>query len=100
MPSRSERPAHVLIAGGAIAALELLLALRVLGGPRIEITLLTARAEFVPPAMTVAEPFRRGGALTYGWPQIASQQGARLVLDALERVDSAEQTVLTAAVGA
>jgi sulfide:quinone oxidoreductase len=91
----SNHPAQVLIVGGGIAALELLLALRVLGGPHIAITLLTAEAKFAPPAMTVAEPFERGGAQTYEWSQIASDQHAHHVLDALFAVDVAERTVIT-----
>jgi len=90
-----DRPAQVLIAGGGIAALELLLALRVLAGPHVAITLLTAQAEFAPRAMTVAEPFERGGAQTYEWSQIARDQDARLVLDALVAVDAAERSVVT-----
>jgi sulfide:quinone oxidoreductase len=86
---------HVLIAGGGIAALELLLALRVLAGTHVSITLLTAEAELAPPAMTVAEPFRRGGARTYDWAQITQQQGVRLVLDELLAVVAAERTVFT-----
>jgi sulfide:quinone oxidoreductase len=89
------RAPQVLIAGGGIAALELLLALRVLAGARVAITLLTAQAELAPRAMTVAEPFERGGAQTYEWSQIARHQDARLVLDALVAVDTDTRTVVT-----
>lgn len=89
------RPTNVLIAGGGIAALELLLALRVLAGPRVTVTLLTSEPVLAPRAMTVAEPFARGGAQTYDWAQIVEQQGARLVLDALVAVDTAERIVFT-----
>jgi len=91
----SDRRAPVLIVGGGIAALELLLALRVLAGPHVEITLLTAEAELAPRAMTVAEPFDRGGAQTYEWSQIARDQDTRLVLDAVVSVDAGQRTVLT-----
>jgi sulfide:quinone oxidoreductase len=90
-----ERPVQVLIAGGGIAALELLLALRVLAGGRVDITLLTAEAKLAPRAMTVAEPFDRGGAQTYEWSAIAADQAADLVIDRLICVDTAERTVLT-----
>jgi sulfide:quinone oxidoreductase len=89
------RPTNVLIAGGGIAALELLLALRVHAGPHIAITLLTSESTLAPRAMTVAEPFARGGAQTYDWAQIVEQQGARLVLDVLVAVDTAERIVFT-----
>ncbi len=90
-----EPPLQVLIVGGGLAALELLLALRVLAGARVAITVLVAEAQFAPRAMTVAEPFERGGAHTSEWSQIASDQDASLVLDALIAVDSAERTVFT-----
>ena len=86
---------RVLIVGGGIAALELLLALRVLAGARVTVTLLVAKAKLAPRAMSVAEPFERGGAQTYEWSQIARDQGVRLVLDALIAVDTAERTVFT-----
>ena len=90
----NSRP-RVLIAGGGVAALELLLALRVNAGARLAITLLSADAELAPPAMTVAEPFQRGGAQTWDWAQIAAQQDARLVLDRLVAVDTEARIAFT-----
>jgi hypothetical protein len=43
----SERHTCVLIAGGGVAALELLLALRAPAGEQVEIDLLSAEREFV-----------------------------------------------------
>ncbi len=86
---------RVLIAGGGIAGLELLLALRVLAGAAVDVTILSADPELAPVAMTVAEPFERGGALTHDWAQIAVHQEARLVIDRLVAVDSAERIVFT-----
>ena len=86
---------QVVIAGGGVAALELLLALRVLAGPRVDITLLTGDAELAPRAMTVGEPFRRGGAQTYDWAQIAEHQHADLVIDRLVAVDCPERVAFT-----
>lgn len=90
-----DRCTQVLIAGGGVAALELLLALRVHAGPYVAITLLSAEAEFAPRAMTVAEPFERGGAQTYEWSQIVEDQHARLVIDAVVAIDTAERIVFT-----
>ncbi len=90
-----DRPVRVLIAGGGVAALELLLALRVYASPDVEITLLTANADFAPRAMTVAEPFERGGAARYEWSQIADDQRAGLVLDRLDAVDATERIAFT-----
>lgn len=90
-----DRPVMVLIAGGGVAALELLLALRVYAAQDVAITLLTANAEFAPRAMTVAEPFERGGAARYEWSQIADDQRAQLVLDRLVTVDTTARIAFT-----
>lgn len=86
---------QVLVAGGGIAALELLLALRVLAGPRLAVTLLAADRELTPRAMTVAEPFGRGGAQRYDWAEIAAHQGAELLIDRLVAVDVGERVAYT-----
>jgi sulfide:quinone oxidoreductase len=56
------RPLQVLVAGGGVAGLEALLALRDLAGERVELTLLSPEAEFVYRPMAVVEPFGRGRA--------------------------------------
>ena len=94
MTARDRGP-KVLVAGGGIAALELLLALRVLAGPQVPITLLTASPQLRPRAMTVAEPFGRGGGQEYDWAQITGEQGIDLVLDALVAVDVEQRIVFT-----
>jgi sulfide:quinone oxidoreductase len=91
----TNRSRRVLIAGGGIAGLELLLALRAYAGPRAAITLLTADAELVPRPMTVAEPFGRGGAQSYAWTEIARDQAAALVVDRVVAIDTASQVVFT-----
>jgi sulfide:quinone oxidoreductase len=93
--STADGPVRVLIAGGGIAGLELLLALRVHAGARVSITMLTANAELAPRAMTVAEPFGRGGAQSYAWADIVADQHADLVLDTLVAVDTAARDVFT-----
>ena len=87
---------RVLIAGGGIAGLELLLALRVLAGSRVAVTLLTADGELRPGAMTVAEPFGRGGAQSWTWPDIARDQDAELVIDKLIAIDTVARRAFTA----
>jgi len=94
-PQNVSEKARVLIAGGGVAALELLLALRVYAGSEVAITLLSGAAEFAPPAMTVAEPFERGGAQTYAWAQIVAEHDARLVVDKLVAVDTGARTAFT-----
>jgi sulfide:quinone oxidoreductase len=91
----ADRPARVLVVGGGIAALELLLALRASVPSRVAVTLLTDAADLAPRAMTVAEPFARGAARSYAWSEIATDLGARLVLDSIVAVDASERLVFT-----
>jgi sulfide:quinone oxidoreductase len=90
-----EPPTRVLIAGGGIAALELMLALRPPAGSAVAIMLLTAEPRLVPRAMSVAEPFDRDAIQTWDWAQIAADQHAELVFDKLVAVDTAERIVFT-----
>jgi hypothetical protein len=48
----------VLIAGGGVAGLEALLALRVLAGDRVDIMLLAPELKFVNRSMAVDQPFK------------------------------------------
>ena len=48
---------HVLVAGGGVAGLEALLALRHLAGDRVDLSLLSPRADFSYRPMAVAEPW-------------------------------------------
>jgi sulfide:quinone oxidoreductase len=90
-----EHVPRVLIAGGGIAALELVLAVRALAGSSVGLMLLTAEPRLAPRAMSVAEPFDRGAAQTWDWAQIAADQHAQLVLDKLAAIDVAERIVFT-----
>lgn len=80
-------PHDVLIAGGGVAALEALLALRALAGENVRITLLAPEHDFVVRASSVLEPFGRGEARRISMASIAGEQGAHLVIDALAAVD-------------
>jgi sulfide:quinone oxidoreductase len=101
MPSLAVAPDHpggplrVLVAGGGVAGLETLLALRHLAGDRIERTLLTPEAEFVYRPMAVAEPFSRGHAQRHRLDEIAKDLGARLVRGSLAEVDDRTRTAVT-----
>lgn len=85
---------HVLIAGGGVAAVEALLALRELAGHRTRITLLSPERDFLYRPVTVAEAFDRGEARSYPLAQILEQTGGgNLIWDSLEEVDPPEQAV-------
>ena len=88
-------PLRVLVAGGGVAGLETLLALRHLAGDRVERTLLTPEAEFVYRPMAVAAPFGRGHAQRHRLDVIAHDLGARLARGSLAEVDDRTRTAVT-----
>jgi sulfide:quinone oxidoreductase len=95
MVATSSGPLRVLVAGGGVAGLEALLALRHLAGERIERTLLTPEEEFVYRPMAVAEPFSRGHAQRHRLDAIAQHLGAGLVGGSLVEVDDQSRTAVT-----
>ncbi|MFZ0974861.1 MAG: hypothetical protein WAN22_21710, partial [Solirubrobacteraceae bacterium] len=87
----------VLIAGGGVAGLEALLALRDLAGDRVDLRLLAPEAEFVYRPMAVGEPFGRGRADRQPLAEIASEFEAELVQAALVEVDAVGRAAVTGA---
>jgi sulfide:quinone oxidoreductase len=76
----SMRPAdryRVLIAGGGVAALEAMVALRTLAEERVEIDLLAPDRDFFYRPLAVAEPFGTGEALRFDLATLAAGCGAR-----------------------
>ena len=87
---------HVLIAGGGVAALETLLALRALAGDLIDVTLLSPTTEFVYRPVTVAEAFDRAEARVYDLAEVLADQGGReLVDDTLADVEARSRVAVT-----
>ena len=91
------KPPRVLIAGGGVAALEALLALRALAGELPHLTLLAPDPEFVVRASGVLEPFARGRARRISLRSVAEGQSAVLVADTLASVDAERRLASTAA---
>jgi sulfide:quinone oxidoreductase len=88
---------HVVIAGGGVAALETLLALRALAGHLIDVTLLSPTTEFVYRPVTVAEAFDRAQARVYDLTEIlADQGGGEFVRDTLADVEAPNRIAVTA----
>ena len=88
---------HVVIAGGGVAAVESLLALRELAGQRVEITLLSQERQFLYRPVTVAEAFDRGEAHSYALEDIVDYVGGgEIIWDRLERVLADERVAVTA----
>jgi sulfide:quinone oxidoreductase len=90
----SQSRAHVVIAGGGVAAVEALLALRELAPRRVDVTMLSPEPEFLYKPVTVAEAFGRGEARAYDLEEIVGID--RLVRDGLVRVEPAEHVAVTA----
>ena len=76
--SRTPSPFKVLVAGGGVAALEGVLALRDLAGDRLSIEMLAPEPEFVYRPMTVREPFAYGRARRYSLGEMAGEIGVGL----------------------
>ena len=88
-------PLHVLVAGGGVAGLEALLALRDLAGDRVELSLLTPEQDFLYRPMAVAAPFGRGHAERHAIDDMVSQLGVTLVQGRLHAVDAAQRVAYT-----
>ncbi|MHB1568939.1 MAG: FAD-dependent oxidoreductase, partial [Solirubrobacteraceae bacterium] len=89
---------HVVIAGGGVAAVESLLALRELAGQRVQITLISPQREFLYRPATVSEAFDYGTAKSYSLEEIVTYEGGgELIWDSLERVEADEHVAVTAA---
>jgi sulfide:quinone oxidoreductase len=87
---------NVVIAGGGVAALESLLALRATAAHLIDVTVISKEREFTYRPVTVAEPFERGEARVYPLGEILGDQGGgRLIWDSLASVDADWRVVIT-----
>jgi sulfide:quinone oxidoreductase len=84
---------HVVIAGGGVAALETLMALRDLAGERVQITLIAPEAAFSYRPLKVAEPFYLGHACQYELAGIARDHGARYIHDSVAEVEPEQKLV-------
>lgn len=87
---------RVLIAGGGVAALEALLAMREMAGDRIEPVLLAPDPVFRHRPLSVTEPFDLGTPRNLDLLEIALEQGATFMRDGLAEVIPDARTVRTA----
>ncbi len=92
----SEPEANVLIAGGGIAGLEALMALRDLAGGRVRITLLSPEPDFVYKPEIVEEPFSSQPAEQQALAPIAEELEARFVQQGIADVRPQEHDVALA----
>ena len=84
---------RVVVAGGGVAALEAILALRALAGRRPAITLLTPDLEFAPPAASVASPFGFGLPVALALRPLAATHGVHVRQGLLAEVDTTRRRV-------
>ena len=96
MEMRSHGKPKVLIAGGGVAGLEALLALRANLRGRVDIELLSAEEELVYRPLSVREPFGLGHPRRYELAPIADEHSARLTFGTLSAVDAEARTAITA----
>jgi sulfide:quinone oxidoreductase len=87
----SQQP-HVIIAGGGIAGLEALMAIRDLAGARVAITLLAPDPDFVYKPLTVEEPFTAQPAEQHALAPIAEEFDARFIQRGLAEVRHGEHS--------
>jgi sulfide:quinone oxidoreductase len=90
-----DRPLEVVVAGGGVAGLEAVMALRALAGERVALTLITAKREFVYRPLATAEPFDLGAARRLPLEKIAHDFDAELVTGELDWVAPAAELVFT-----
>ena len=88
---------RVLIAGGGVAALEGMLALRALTDERVAIELLAPDSEFVYRPLSVGAPFGLGEPLRLDLGELVRRAGAGLHPGSLASVDPAGRHALTSA---
>jgi sulfide:quinone oxidoreductase len=86
---------HVLIAGGGVAGLETLLALRALSRDRLDITILAPELKFVNRSMSAQQPFKVQRGRGFRLEDAAAELGARWHRGALDRVVHAEHRAVT-----
>jgi sulfide:quinone oxidoreductase len=83
---------HVVIAGGGVAALEAMIALRDLADVRV--TLVAPQSDFVYRPLSVAEPFCLGHAAHYSLAGLTREFGAEHVRSTLAEVDAPNHRIV------
>jgi sulfide:quinone oxidoreductase len=86
---------RVVIAGGGVAGLEAMLALRDLAGDLAEVEMHVPRREFLYRPLAVGEPFGAGRVLGFDLEDLAERAGAGFSLDSVLAVDGERRRVVT-----
>jgi sulfide:quinone oxidoreductase len=83
---------NVVVAGGGVAAIEAMLALRDIAGDRVSITLIAPQDDFGYRPLSVREPFALGRSLSIPLATVARDVGADLCRGSLAAVDADAHT--------
>jgi sulfide:quinone oxidoreductase len=94
-PSRPASRPRVVIAGGGVAGLETLLALRALAADRVDVTLLAPELKFVNRSMAVDQPFKPQRVRGLRLADTAAELDARWYHGALDRVEHDQRRIIT-----
>jgi len=94
---RGDRPERkrVLIAGGGVAGLETLLALRALAGDRVQITILAPELKFINRSMWAVQPFNPQRVRGLRLEDTAAELAARWHRGALDRIEHDRHRAVT-----
>lgn len=95
-----ERDEQILIAGGGVAALEAMLALRALADTRLSVGILAPEPHFWYRPLAVAEPFGLAEVRHFELSALANEAGAGFMVGELLSVDTARRIAYTAPGGA
>ncbi|MGH3011502.1 MAG: NAD(P)/FAD-dependent oxidoreductase [Gaiellaceae bacterium] len=93
--SGSDDKLHVLVAGGGVAALEAMIALRRLASELVDVEIVSPDADFFYRSLAVAEPFGLGEVLRFDLASLARGCGARHSLGTLVAVRAEDRRIWT-----
>jgi sulfide:quinone oxidoreductase len=93
--TRAHTRPRVLIAGGGVAGLETLLALRALAGDRVDVTIVAPELRFINRSMSVDQPFKPQRVRGVRLQDTAAELGARWHRGALDRVEHEQRRGVT-----
>lgn len=94
MPGMPDTNAEIVIAGGGVAAIEAVLALRALGGDAPRLTLVSASPTFRMPALAALKPFARGHSDELSLPEFMAEHGGRFVEARIAAVDTERRALV------
>ena len=96
MSARTDASTRIVIAGGGVAAIEAVLALRAAGADGLSVTLVSASPEFRLPPLSALKPFARGHSDAVDLAGFMASQGGEFILGRLATVEAARKVIVLA----